>query len=87
MQKSRHFSKENCLLCGADFILLISYYFFKIVKLPIALQNDNLVTITREAIAFYTVIITLNSSLFKLILSRLLAAGCAATKYGVLYYQ
>ena len=45
MQKSRHFSKENCLLCGADFILLISYYFFKIVKLPIALQNDNLVTI------------------------------------------
>ena len=43
--------------------------------------------ITREAIAFYTVIITLNSSLFKLILCRLLAAGCAATKYGVLYYQ
>nr|DAZ35440.1 MAG TPA: hypothetical protein [Caudoviricetes sp.] len=42
---------------------------------------------TREAIAFYTVIITLNSSLFKLILCRLLATGCAATKYGVLYYQ
>ena len=36
---------------------------------------------------FYTVIITLNDSLFKLILCRLLAAGCAATKYGVLYYQ
>lgn len=44
--------------------------------------------IMREAIAFYTVIITLNSSLFKLILCRLLlATGCAATKYGVLYYQ
>ena len=40
---------------------------------------------TREVIAFYTVIITLNNSLFKLILCRLLAAGCAATKYGVLY--
>lgn len=43
--------------------------------------------IMRGAIAFYTVIITLNSSLFKLILCRLLAAGCAATKYGVLYYK
>lgn len=56
----------------------------------IFLQNNTHYTplvITREAIAFYTVIITLNSSLFKLILSRLLAAGCAATKYGVLYYQ
>lgn len=56
----------------------------------IFLQNNTHYTplvITREAIAFYTVIITLNDSLFKLILCRLLAAGCVATKYGVLYYQ
>lgn len=42
---------------------------------------------TRGAIACCSIIITLNDSLFKLILCRLLATGCAATKYGVLYYQ